>query len=364
LRRTAIGSQPTFRFALEAMNNRVAAERLANLRIHPPAAGGLADVVAWCGAVQAQDYAAATWAVALRTNGATRADVERAVDTGEILRTHVLRPTWHFVTPADIRWMLSLTAERVERALAYAYRFYELEPGLRNRATRTFERALSARPSLTRAELGAALAQARMTVKGVRLALLTVHAELRGVLCSGPWRGRQPTYALLEERAAGAPVDLTRDEALARLTSIYFRSHGPATMRDFAWWSSLTMADVRRGIDLSPLSSFTDGEVTYWTESQSDGPAGKRHPTTAHLLPIYDEYFVAYRDLAAVPRGQDGRAMLPQAIVVDGQVAGRWKVQRGTPGRIDLRLDRDLTVREQRALASAVEGYRCRCAAA
>jgi hypothetical protein len=242
------------------MNRRTAIERLANLRIDPATSGTPAAVVAWCGAIQAQDYTAAMWAVALRSEPATASDLDRALDSGAILRTHVLRPTWHLVTRDDIRWMLSLTAERVQRALGHAYRARELDAALRTRAARAFERALSSQGCLTRAELGAALARTGLAVTGIRLALLTLHAELEGVLCSGPRRGTQSTYALLDARTKQTSP-LSRDEALERLTAIYFRSHGPATARDFAWWSGLTMSDVRRGIDLSQLSSFTDGDL-------------------------------------------------------------------------------------------------------
>ena len=211
------------------MTARIAAQRLDNQRITQPGPRDPAELVAWFGAVQAQDYSAATWALALRLrNGSTDAAIGRAFDQGRILRTHVMRPTWHFVTPSDIYWMLELTAPRVHRALAYANRYYELDRAMRIRATAAFERALSGRQYLTRAELGVRLARAGIAVKGVRLALLTLYAELEGIMCSGPRRGKQSTYALLAERVPQAR-HLSRDESIAELTRRYFRAFSVTT---------------------------------------------------------------------------------------------------------------------------------------
>jgi hypothetical protein len=176
-----------------------------------------AEVVRWLGAVQAQDYPAAKWGLALRAPGVSDADVERAFEEGDILRTHVLRPTWHFVAPSDIRWMLSLTGPRVHAAQAYYYRILGLDPKTRRRSRAAVERALRGGAALTRAELALVLKRHRIAVDGLRLAHLMADAELEGVVVSGPRKGKQFTYALLEERAPGAP-DLPREEALAELT--------------------------------------------------------------------------------------------------------------------------------------------------
>ena len=232
------------------MNIDIAGQRLINQGIASPIHRRPADIVSWLGAVQAQEYPAAKWALALRTrDGATNDEIERAFDKGHIIRTHVMRPTWHFVAPSDVRWMLELTAPRVHRAMAYQHRQFGLEAATRTRAARIFERALRDGQSLTRAELGAHLARARIKAAGVRLALLTVYAELEGVICSGEKRGKQMTYALLEERVPKAPR-VSRDEALAELTRRYFQSHGPATIRDFVWWSGLTAVDAKRGLEM------------------------------------------------------------------------------------------------------------------
>ena len=195
---------------------------------------GPAEVVAWLGAVQAQDYPGAKWALGLRMQDAADDIVERAFSDGAILRTHVMRPTWHFVTPADIRWMLNLTASRVNAASAYMYRQLELDDALFLRGNAVIARALQGGRQLTRVELRGALAEAGIVAEGARLSYIVMRAELDAVVCSGPWRGKQFTYALLDERAPRSRA-LERDQALAELTLRYFRGHGPATARDFAW---------------------------------------------------------------------------------------------------------------------------------
>src|SRR5579872_4054415 len=173
-----------------------------------------ADVVKILGAVQSQDYAGAKWALAQRVPGVTDATVDAAIDAGAILRTHVLRPTWHFVAPADVRWMLALTGARVKAKMAGPNERLDIGRALVRRSNAVFEKALSGGRSLTRAELAAELRRARLgVVAGQRLAHLVMVAELDGVVVSGPRRGKQFTYALLEERApAVAPI--STEEAL------------------------------------------------------------------------------------------------------------------------------------------------------
>ncbi len=206
------------------------------------------------GAVQSQDYAAAKWGVGQRTVGITDAIVEQAFADGSILRTHVMRPTWHFVTPSDIRWMLSLTAPRVHAANAYRYRELELNEAVFRRCRSSLMRALQGGRQLTRTELRQLLQRARIdTTAPQRLAYLLMHAELEGVICSGARRGKQFTYALLDERVPPASVP-QRDEALHDLTMRYFSTRGPATPQDFSWWSGLTVADAKRGVEAAGTS--------------------------------------------------------------------------------------------------------------
>jgi hypothetical protein len=338
------------------MNAAIAAARLDNQCITGSTCRRPEDVVARLGAVQAQDYPAARWALALRMgDGATAATIDGALNDGRIIRTHVLRPTWHFVVPADLGWMLELTAPRVRQALAFANRYYELDPKLRARATRAFERALGEAPCLTRQELGERLKRARVDATGVRLALLTIEAELEGIICSGPARGTRMTYALRASRVPAAAT-LPRDEALGELTRRYLASHGPASIRDLSWWSGLTAKDARRGIEIAGARQHTIDDIAYWTI----GDLPRRRPSRAalHLLPIYDEYLVAYRDLAAVPRPPATRGRLQPAVVIGGEIAGTWRTQRAKEGLVlQVAADRRLTAQEGRALARTAARY-------
>jgi len=346
------------------MNSSIAALRLRNQGLvkqqdrRQPAA-----VVAGLGAVQAQEFPFAKWALALRMpEGTTDAQVQRAFDRGQILRTHVMRPTWHFVAPADIRWMLELTAPHVHRVMAPYNRRLGLDAELLGRATKIFERILRDSQFQTRSELGARLAEAGIEAKGVRLAHIAMHAELECVICSGPRRGKEFTYALVGERAPRAQR-LPRDEALARLALRYFKSHGPATVRDFVWWSGLRTADAKRGLEINEArDQLIDGR-TYWTIGSASGRTAQRR--AVHLLPVYDEYVVAYRDREAVPHGPStldagsrGSVTFLHALVIDGQIAGTWRTaRRDTRCAIDVIPTRRLTEQERRAIAVAAARY-------
>lgn len=347
------------------MHNEICRQRLAGqfLTMTGPERG--ADVVRALGAVQAQDYAGAKWAVAQRTAGRTDAEIEHEIETGQILRTHVLRPTWHFVAPSDIRWMLGLTAPRVSATIAPANRRLEIDRGVYRRAYRVVTKALAGGRCLTRSELGADLARAGIAgATGQRLSHLMMQAELDGLVCSGPRRGKQFTYALLEERVPAAPA-LTRDEALAELTRRYFTRRGPATPRDFAWWSGLTVTDARRGIALldSALERVTIGDTEHWIGANA--PPLPRRTLSAHLLPNYDEYFIGFRDRSAIGRRvrdmstvTGGTALIPHVIVVNGELVGVWRreVQRE---RIVVVLDPHtaLTTREQERVAAEARRF-------
>lgn len=309
------------------VTRRLASQRLTRAGFRRPA-----DVVAWFGAVQAQEFEPAKWGIGLRmADAATSADIASAFDAGQILRTHVMRPTWHFVAQADIRWLVELTGPRVLRSLAVYDRQLELDARTVTRGLAVIERALSGRTYLTRAELADHLARAGLAMKGQRLAHMAAHAELGGLICSGPRRGRQSTYALLAERAPDAQA-LPPDEALATLARRFLQSHGPATLRDFVWWSGLLTADARRAFEIVCAKAEVLDGLSYWTIGP--GPGGRLRDRAVHLLPVYDEYVVAYRDRVAVPHGPSavqtpgqGSIVFQHAVVVDGRIAGTWRVQ-------------------------------------
>lgn len=310
----------------------IATSRLHNQRLVGAKLDGAADVVRWLGAVQAQDYHGAKWALAQRMRGTDNAALDRAFDEGAILRTHVMRPTWHFVAPQDLRWLLALTAPRVHTVNASSYRKLELDDATIRRGHALLAEALQGGHYLTRQELAGVLETGGIQARSQRLAYLVMHAELDGLICSGPLRGKQFTYALLDERVPPARA-LPHDEALAELTRRYFASHGPATAHDFAWWSGLTVAGAREGLNLigADIERATVGGKTYWTAAPTT-PAEVEDPTV-HLLPNYDEHVVAYRDhgpscdpaALSTLRTRNNGALDAHFIAVNGVVVGGWR---------------------------------------
>lgn len=301
---------------------RLIARRLSNHGLVRPRFDNAADVVTYYGAVQGQEYGPAKWAIAQRTRGLTNTSLDAAFDAGEILRTHILRPTWHFVAPQDLRWIQALTGPRVHAANASIGRALELTPRLLSRAVDRMTRALEGGTLLTRQELASVLARTRITASGQRLAYIVMFAELEAMICSGPRRGKQFTYALAAERAPrGAAFE--GDEALGELTMRYFRAHGPATIRDFMWWSSLKAADARRGVHIAGLREELLDGLTFW--SVKDEPAPERGGSSIRLLPIYDEYVVAYRDRAHIAGPIADFDMFANYLVQDGRLIGTWR---------------------------------------
>ena len=326
--------------------------RLANQGLTRTTFRSAADIVSWFGAVQGQEYPAASWALSLRAKGLTAAGVDRAFDEGAILRTHVMRPTWHFVSPADIRWLLALTGPRVQRTMASYYRKYGLDARVLGRTRAVMERALAGGVALTRAELSAALKRGRIAHDRVSLMFIMLDAELEQVVCSGPRRGRMFTYMRLDERVPPAPA-LTRDEALTELTRRYFAAHGPATLKDFVWWSGLTTGDARTGIAALGrrlATAVVDGLTYWWSPTTSVPPAEKG----VLLLPVYDEYVIGYKERGLILVAGDH--VFANSLFVGGRLAGSW---RRSPRDQQLQLAplRPLTRVEKHVVGGEVERY-------
>ncbi|HEX2993998.1 MAG TPA: winged helix DNA-binding domain-containing protein [Anaerolineales bacterium] len=324
------------------------------------------QVVEQLGAVQSQDYAGAKWALAQRLkNMTTDAILDKAFNEGKILRTHVMRPTWHFVAPKDIRWLLMLTASRVHAGSAFMYRQLELDETVIRKSYKVLEKALQGNKQMTRTELGIAFAKAGIAAaEGQRLGYFMMSAELDGVICSGGRKGKQFTYALLEERVP--PVKpLKRDEALAQLVKRYFTTRGPATLHDFTWWSGLTMADAKQGIEMVK-SDFINEEFegrSYWLADT--GSLVREKSPTAHLLPNYDEYFIGFKDRSAIGeiarqagiKGDDP-SLIAHVVILNGQIVGGWR-RTLTKNAVILErnLFKDLTRSEERALAREADRF-------
>jgi len=312
----------------ELLRDRLRGQGLAGERSKPPL-----EVLRSMAAIQAQDFGAAKWALGLRSPGTTERSIESLFSEGRLLRTHVLRPTWHFVAPEDIRWLLRLTAARVNARNAPYYRKTELSDAVFRKSASILERELGRARFLSRERIAAMLRAGGILAEGMRLALLLMKAELDGLICSGPREGKRFTYALLEERAGPGP-GLSREEALAELATRYFSTRGPATLKDFSWWSGLGMADAGRAVELAGgrLAREKPGDLIY-----RDGPRARPRRSAEPLvllLPNYDEYLVAYADRGALAEGaEDGGsaarpgASLGSAIIVDGKIRGAWKLR-------------------------------------
>jgi Winged helix DNA-binding domain len=308
----------------------IARLRLHNQRIAYATIEKPSDVVAWLGAVQAQDYLGALWAVGLRMRNAVEADVERAIADRTIIRTWPMRGTLHFVAAADIRWMLELLTPRVAANIRqYLLREFDLDEGAFARSKDLFARALQGGKQLTRNAMYDVLEAGGVSASQRGRHILTLLAQ-DGFICFGAREGKQQTFVLLDEWAPKARR-MARDESLAEIAKRYFTGHGPATLQDFAWWSGLTTADATAGLEMAKrfLAQETINGQTYWLASST--PATKDSSPTAYLLPAYDEYTVAYKDRSAVlnptytKQANSGNGILYPTIVVDGQVVGTWK---------------------------------------
>jgi hypothetical protein len=319
-----------------AMPNRTDVMDITRLRLHNQRIAGTAfetpgEVVAWLGAVQAQDYLGALWAVGLRMKIAVEANIEQALANRTIIRTWPMRGTLHFVAAADVRWMLELLTPRVVANNAQRLlRQFGLDEAAFSRGKDLVARALQGGKQLTRNATADVLEAGGVSTAGQRGLHILWRLAQDGVICLGSREGKQQTFALLDEWAPKAKR-MGRDESLAELAKRYFTSHGPATLRDFTWWSGLTTADATAGLEMArrSLAQETINGQTYWLATST--PATKDSSPTAHLLPAYDEYTVAYKDRSAAlnPKYSKlpnyGHGIFNPTIVVDGQVVGTWK---------------------------------------
>lgn len=340
--------------------------RLRNQRLIGPGFETPAEVAGWLGAVQAQDYNGAKWAVAQRMTTATDADLDAALDRGDILRTHILRPTWHLVALDDVRWIQALTAPRVHQLNGSMYRNLELDSETLAHTSSLMTSMLAGGNHLTRKEIGTRLAGNGIGATGQRLAYIVMYAELEALICSGPRQGKQQTYALVDERSPKGRA-LDRDEALARLAERFFRGHGPATAYDFAWWSGLTIADVKRGVAMaSGLESADYDGATWWAEPDWPEVDVEVDATRVHLLPNYDEYFSRDNRRSPYP-GADAMGGRAEAaalagyahhVVIDGEWRGGWRRTIGTrSATVELDPTAAYTAKERAALDQATAAY-------
>ena len=345
------------------LNPVIGSRRLENQRISTARCTVPEDVVRWMGALQAQDYGQAVWAVALRTQGATLADVERAIAAGKIICTWPMRGTIHFIPPENARWMLELFAARVVKGSVRRLTQLDLTEADIARCQEIGVAALSGGGRLTRPQLLGVWEEAGIsTAKQRGYALLTQLAQ-RGVICQGPRDGRQQTFVLLDEWAPGAN-DLSRTDALAQLARGYFASHGPATVYDLAWWVGSTLGDARLGIAgaQDDLRCETIDGQDYFTAVDSEPTVEE---PSVHLLPGFDEYLLGYKDRGAVLAEGDMDRIVPgnngmflPMMVVDGQVIGTWtRAVKKTRVNVTLRPFTALSAAQMAAATAQAERY-------
>jgi len=307
----------------------IAQLRLRSQQIAASTCKTVKDVITWMGAMQAQDHSMAKWALGVRCPSATIAKVETALDKGTILRTHLLRPTWHLVSADDIYWLLELTAPYLLAGQRSRNKALELSETLFKKSNRTIENALSKGGHLLREELLAALQQAKIATDENRSSHLLFRAELDGIICSGKTSGGKQTYALLAERVPHKKT-LGKEEAMATLAARYFNSRGPATQKDFVNWSGLPATDAKRAMEMVKtrfVQETVNGE-SYWFSNAITRHA--KGDAAVHLLPGFDEYIIGYKDrTASLPLAHtktiiNVNGIFRPPLVVNGQVKGLW----------------------------------------
>lgn len=315
--------------------------RLLNQHLLNPLFSSPKELVSWMGAMQAQNYPMVKWAVGMRLKSAKNQTVEEALRKGEILRTHVMRPTWHLVAAEDIRWMLKLSAQRIISANDSYAKGYDLEisEDLYMKSYHLLEKILCGQKSLTRQEIADHFNRSGIQVDTRRMTRFMSRAEQVGIVCSGEDKGGKCTYALLEERVAPVP-EITKDEALARLARSYFRSHAPAVLQDFIWWSGLPITEARQAIYLieSELTAEQWNGQTWYVHK--DCHMRGKVTGCLHLLPSYDEYLLGYKDRTDVlpkehyPKAFTNNGLFYPVLLHEGQVIGNWNKSARKGGKL------------------------------
>lgn len=312
----------------------IARRRIRNSRLIVTRFAEPDEAVRWHLAMQAQEYGPATWSIGQRSKGIDHADVDRALTDGTIVRTHVLRPTWHFIARDDVRWLLALSGPRVQQGNAGRYRQLGLDARTLARAEKVIASALEGDNRLTRDELAAVLERRKLDREGQRMPYFLMHCELEAVICSGGRHGKQQTYALLDERIPPGGARFDREEAVAELVRRYLTSHGPATVKDLSWWSGLTMTDIRAA--LAGLGDDVGAEELDGLSLWSVSSERSRRPTAvrgAQFLQTYDELVVGYTESRF--HGETGGELARQAwndrtypsgtFLLHGRVGGHWR---------------------------------------
>ncbi|MGE5393559.1 MAG: winged helix DNA-binding domain-containing protein [Candidatus Saccharibacteria bacterium] len=347
-------------------SSEIAALRLKNQQLVSTKLNTPKQLVGWMGAVQAQDYNQAKWAIGVRMPHLTEIQIEEAFNKGEIIRTHLMRPTWHFVSADDIYWMLELTSPQIRTVLNTRHRELGITELLVNNSYLVIEEAInsSEQQAMTREELVEELGRAGIPTDLQRTSHIMLRAEIDGILCSGPLKGKKQTYALLNKRVP-KKITLSKEEAAARLAKSYFSSHGPATVADFIWWSGLPAKSARNALESikNDLHSIRVASDTYWFSDVAEKT--KKLTDTVYLLPAYDEFLISYKNRSASITEEDHKKAISSngifrpVVLVNGQISGLWKkVIKKDRIVIETEYFRPHNDTEKQAVAHAAQLYR------
>lgn len=304
-------------------------QRLSNQYITTSPAKTAGEVVSHLCAMQAQDYAGAKWSIGLRAPGLTDGMVEDAITNRAIIRISSIRGTLHFIAPEDVRWIANLIKPRLVASCGTFYKSLDLNEALFSSSHAIFRKALEGGKQLLRDELKAALDRKKIDTSGQRMNHFITRAGVDQVICCAPRRGKEFTYALLDEWLPPAEKR-SKQEGLHTLALRYFTSHGPATAQDFAWWCGFTLTDVKAAIQAAgkTLQQVTFNNQAYWmAPGKETAPAG----SPLFLLPGFDEYYIGYSDRLLI--GDEAilkklirpNGILQPIIVSNGSIAGNWK---------------------------------------
>ena len=335
--------------------------RLSNQNLLDSNFSNTFEIVHHFGAVQSQDFPAAKWALSQRLNYLDNQVIEKSFNEGDIIRTHVLRPTWHFVHPEDLRWMLNITGDRVKRMMGTYNKVMGLSDEVFEKSKKIIKNAFEYEEFLTRNDLSEILKKEGITWNLNGLAHIIMMAEEDYLICSGPLRGKNHTYALASNRIKKSK-NLNREEALKELVKRYFKSHGPAQIQDFTWWSGLLTKDVSLGIEANKdlKREEVEGKTYYYFDEPYES-AGE----SIKLLPNYDEYTVAFRDRSIISPNVkmellDTRqnVLFNNVILIDGKIDGLWRrTIKPKSVIIEKKLFRSLSISEEKKLKEEFEKY-------
>lgn len=337
--------------------------RIQNQQIASSCFNQIADLVSWMGAMQAQDYTMMKWAVGLRAPETINSVLEESVAKGEVLRTHLLRPTWHLVSSSDINWILELTAPHVRTQLKTRLKQLEVDESIISKAKTILEKELAGANHQSRDEIISLFEKEGILALDLRASHILMACELDGLICSGVPKAKKQTYALLDERSA-SKEKIAREEALFRLAERYFSSHGPATLHDFIWWSGLPIRDARKAIEMvkNKLDVIRSNGRDYLFLPSFSEP--KEEKKTVFLMPAYDEFLISYCDRTDAletlhnKKAISSNGIFRPTVVINGKVAGLWKkVAKKNAITVEYDFFRTIHPSEKKLIAEAEEKY-------